>query len=60
MTDVIAEDLPDLSGFTAYMAGPPPMVEAARSLLVRLGLPSGRLFADPFLTEGELLRQGRG
>ena len=60
VTDVIAEDLPDLSGFTAYMAGPPPMVEAARGLMVRLGLPAARLYADPFLTEGELLGQGWG
>lgn len=39
---------PDLSGFDVYMAGPPPMIEAAKADFVAAGLPSDQLFFDSF------------
>ncbi|GIL40026.1 NAD(P)H-flavin reductase [Roseiterribacter gracilis] len=44
--DVVLADHPDLSGFDAYLAGPPAMVAHARDLLFDHGLPPDRLFAD--------------
>ena len=35
VTDVIAEDFPTLKGHTAYLCGPPPMVEASMKLLMK-------------------------
>ena len=44
----VVEDFPDLSAFDLYMAGPPPMIEAARTLFPRHGLVAERLFFDSF------------
>jgi naphthalene 1,2-dioxygenase ferredoxin reductase component len=44
--DAVVEDHPDLSGFDAYLAGPPAMITHVRDLLFDHGLPSDRLFAD--------------
>ncbi len=44
----VAEDFPDLSGFDVYMAGPPPMIEAAKKRFSELGLPEDQLFYDSF------------
>ncbi|HJW02888.1 MAG TPA: CDP-6-deoxy-delta-3,4-glucoseen reductase [Azospira sp.] len=42
-------DLPDLSGYQAYVCGAPAMVEAAkRDLVARCGLPEEEFFADAF------------
>lgn len=41
-------DLPDLSGFDAYVCGAPAMVDAARRDFVAAGLPEDRFFADAF------------
>lgn len=57
VSDAVAEDLHDLARFTAYVAGPPPMVEATRRLLTRRGLPPARIYADPFFAKAELLPQ---
>ncbi len=57
VTDAIAADFTELSGFSAYLAGPPPMVEAARTVLPRLGLESGAIHADPFIGEAERYRR---
>jgi CDP-4-dehydro-6-deoxyglucose reductase len=38
----------DLSEYEGYLAGPPPMVEAATGKLQELGIPSDRLFSDAF------------
>ena len=46
--EALAADYPDLSGHDVYMAGPPPMIEAARSLFPRHGLVAERLFFDSF------------
>lgn len=41
-------DLPDLSGFDAYVCGAPAMVDAARRDFTAAGLPDDRFFADAF------------
>jgi len=46
--EAVVADFPDLSGWDVYMAGPPPMIEAARNLFPRHGLPQGQLFFDSF------------
>jgi len=43
-------DLPDLSGFDAYVCGAPAMVDAARRDFAAAGLPDDRFFADAFTT----------
>ncbi len=43
-------DLPDLSGFDAYVCGAPAMVDAARRDFAAAGLPEDRFFADAFTT----------
>jgi CDP-4-dehydro-6-deoxyglucose reductase/ferredoxin-NAD(P)+ reductase (naphthalene dioxygenase ferredoxin-specific) len=48
VTDAVAMDLPDLTGFKAYVAGPPPMVEAVTGLLRARGVPSRDVHADAF------------
>lgn len=44
----LLEDFPDLSGWGAYMSGPPPMVGAARRSLVEQGLDPAFLHSDSF------------
>ena len=39
---------PDLSGHDVYMAGPPPMIQAARAAFTAAGLPEDQLFYDSF------------
>lgn len=56
VTDAIAADFSDLANATAYLAGPPPMVEAARDLLPALGLDRARIHADAFIGEAERRR----
>ena len=48
VTDAIAEDFADLSGFSIYLAGPPPMVASAMALLDQRGASKDRIHADPF------------
>ncbi|MGJ8571905.1 MAG: 2Fe-2S iron-sulfur cluster-binding protein [Hoeflea sp.] len=50
VTDAIAEDIRDLSGFSIYMAGPPPMVEAMQDLASQRGAQANRVYADVFFT----------
>lgn len=45
---VVLSDFPDLAAFDVYMAGPPPMIEAARHAFVAAGLPPERLYYDSF------------
>ena len=52
VTDVVAEDLRDLDGWKAYVAGPPPMVEAAMQIGTARGLRPEDLHADVFFTPG--------
>ena len=44
----VLADHPDLSGFEAYAAGPPAMIEAIRASFPRHGLPAERLYFDSF------------
>ena len=44
----VLEDFADLSGFDVYMAGPPPMINAAKEGFVKQGLPEDQLFSDSF------------
>lgn len=53
VTDAVRADIADLSEFTAWLAGPPPMVEAAERLLPDLGIPPARIHADAFYTPAD-------
>jgi len=46
-------DLPDLSGFKVYMAGPPVMVEAANEALKARGVSPADIHADAFYSAAE-------
>jgi CDP-4-dehydro-6-deoxyglucose reductase, E3 len=46
--DAVLQAYPDLSGFDVYMAGPPPMIAAAKAAFLQAGLPEDRLFYDSF------------
>lgn len=50
VTDAIAEDLSDLDGWKAYMAGPPAMIDAAGPLLQARGIRGEDIHADVFFT----------
>jgi CDP-4-dehydro-6-deoxyglucose reductase/ferredoxin-NAD(P)+ reductase (naphthalene dioxygenase ferredoxin-specific) len=59
VTDALLADAPDLTGAVAYLAGPPPMVEAATKALTDLGLAPGDIHADAFISEAQRkLRDG--
>jgi CDP-4-dehydro-6-deoxyglucose reductase/ferredoxin-NAD(P)+ reductase (naphthalene dioxygenase ferredoxin-specific) len=49
----VAADLGDTDGMKAYLAGPPPMVEAATALLAERGVRREDIHADAFYTEAE-------
>jgi naphthalene 1,2-dioxygenase ferredoxin reductase component len=51
--EAVGADFAALDGFIAYLAGPPPMVEAARALLAERGIDRADIHADPFITEQE-------
>lgn len=53
VTVAVANDLQDLDGWKAYVAGPPPMVEAAMQLGEARGLRPEDLHADVFFTPEE-------
>jgi ferredoxin-NAD(P)+ reductase (naphthalene dioxygenase ferredoxin-specific) len=53
VTDAVGQDLPDLDGWKAYVAGPPAMVEAAMQLASARGLRPQDLHADVFFTPDE-------
>ncbi|MCG5549082.1 FAD-binding oxidoreductase [Halorhodospira halochloris] len=46
--EAVLADHPDLSDYEAYVAGPPPMVDAAEREFIRHGLDPQRLFYDSF------------
>lgn len=46
--DAVLSDFDDLSGFDVYMAGPPPMINAAKTGFTNQGLPEDQLFFDSF------------
>ncbi|MFO1318979.1 MAG: 2Fe-2S iron-sulfur cluster-binding protein [Burkholderiales bacterium] len=52
VTDAVNEDFDRLDGFVAYLAGPPPMVEAAVTLLESKGVARRDIHADAFYPAG--------
>ena len=46
--EAVVGDHADLSGFDVYMAGPPPMIQAARAAFAAQGLPDDQLYYDSF------------
>jgi CDP-4-dehydro-6-deoxyglucose reductase len=44
----VAEDFPNLSEYDVYIAGPPPMIEAAEANFIKQGLPKDQLHSDSF------------
>jgi CDP-4-dehydro-6-deoxyglucose reductase/ferredoxin-NAD(P)+ reductase (naphthalene dioxygenase ferredoxin-specific) len=60
VTDAVAEDLQDFDGWKAYVAGPPPMVEAAMQICRARGLRSEDLHADVFFTPEETSASSQG
>lgn len=53
VTDALASDLGELDGAKIYVAGPPPMVEAATTLLTSRGVRRADIHADAFYTASE-------
>lgn len=56
VTEAIAADSASLAGQVAYVAGPPPMVEAAVALCRERGLTEADIHADWFIGEAERYR----
>ena len=48
VTEAVAADFPALTGFKAYFAGPPPMVDAASALVRERGIEARDIHADAF------------
>jgi len=46
--EALAADFPTLEGCAVYLAGPPPMVNAATAVAVDLSVPRDAVYADPF------------
>jgi ferredoxin-NAD(P)+ reductase (naphthalene dioxygenase ferredoxin-specific) len=54
VTDAVARDLQDFDGWKAYVAGPPPMVEAAMQICTAGGMRPEDLHADAFFTSAAI------
>jgi NAD(P)H-flavin reductase/ferredoxin len=52
VTDAIARRMGNLRGYDAYLCGPPPMVAAARELVIRLGVREANVYYDAFVPTG--------
>jgi propane monooxygenase reductase subunit len=50
ITDVVERREQGLDGVDAYLCGPPPMVDAAQEMLMRLGVDEARIHFDKFTT----------
>lgn len=50
VTDVVAADFPTCRGHTAYLCGPPPMVEAALKTLMKKRLFPKDIYREDFST----------
>jgi len=53
IADAVGQDLEDLDGWKAYVAGPPAMVDAAMAITTARGLRPQDLHADVFFTPQE-------
>jgi CDP-4-dehydro-6-deoxyglucose reductase/ferredoxin-NAD(P)+ reductase (naphthalene dioxygenase ferredoxin-specific) len=49
--EAVAAAITDVSGYKAYLAGPPPMVEAATRVLLDKGMPQRDIHADAFYNQ---------
>ncbi len=58
--EAVAADIGDFDGAKAYIAGPPPMVEAASALLLARGMRWQDIHADAFYTEAEKQALNKG
>ena len=54
ITDVVMRLEDDLSGTEAYLAGPPPMIDAAIPVLMRKGVDEDDIFYDKFTSTAEM------
>jgi NAD(P)H-flavin reductase/ferredoxin len=52
VTEAIARRMGSLRGYDAYLCGPPPMVAAARELVIRLGVREANVYFDAFVPTG--------
>jgi CDP-4-dehydro-6-deoxyglucose reductase/ferredoxin-NAD(P)+ reductase (naphthalene dioxygenase ferredoxin-specific) len=57
--DAVAQDFDEVDGCTAYLAGPPVMVEAATLLLEQRGMRRADIHADAFYTAAEMASAGK-
>jgi CDP-4-dehydro-6-deoxyglucose reductase/ferredoxin-NAD(P)+ reductase (naphthalene dioxygenase ferredoxin-specific) len=53
VTDAVGADLVSLDGFKAYLAGPPPMVEALQRQLSERGMAVRDVHADAFYSQAD-------
>ena len=53
VVDAVTEDFSGFDGFKAYLAGPPPMVEALQQALLERGLPLRDIHADAFYSQAD-------
>ncbi|MDN3520000.1 NADH:ubiquinone reductase (Na(+)-transporting) subunit F [Halomonas ramblicola] len=53
VTEVMAMNRDEVTGCRAYLAGPPPMVEAATESLLARDVPAGNIHADAFYTSAD-------
>ncbi|CAB3634959.1 2Fe-2S iron-sulfur cluster-binding protein [Achromobacter pestifer] len=58
VTQAVADDLPDLANWKAYVAGPPPMVDAAMESAFARGLKAEDMHADVFFTPQDQAASG--
>ena len=52
VTEAVERRMPSLRGYDAYLCGPPSMVEAARELVLRLGVREPNVYYDAFVPTG--------
>jgi len=52
VTEAIAQDIDDFSGWRAYVCGAPPMVEATAALIKQRGIEPQHVYADAFYASG--------
>lgn len=54
VTDVLTRDFQRARGYTGYICGPPPMVEAATKALVSLRVPTRDIYRENFYDQSDL------
>jgi NAD(P)H-flavin reductase len=56
ITDVVKRLVPNGTKMEAYMCGPSAMIDAALTVLIRLGLKESDIFYDKFITKADTAR----